>query len=276
MGLSINSNLASLNAQRQLTRVSSQLGKSFERLSSGLRVARASDDAAGLAISERLKASVRSINQASRNANDGISLVQTAEGGLDEINNLLNRGRELAVQASNGTLKGSDKNTLDDELQQIVDEIDRIAQKTDFNGIKLLDGTASSVTLQIGEGTTSGVDTFAVTLDGVRATHLTINSLDIGSTGNAATAITNIDAAIDAVTNLRGSFGAAQNRLSSTINYLGNASENLQAAQSRIADVDVGAETAELTRKSILQQAAVSVLAQANAQPQIALRLLQG
>ena len=276
MALRINTNLASISAQKHLASSTGMLGKSYEKLASGLRVVRAADDAAGLGISERMRARVRSIAQASRNATDGISLVQTGEGGLNEINSLLNRMRQLAVQSANGTASGSDQDTMDEEFQQLVVEIDRIAQATQFNENNLLDGSLGTVTLQIGENTVSGVDTMDISLTSARTSALTIDSLDIGSGGDTNQAITNIDSAITAVTQLRGLLGAYQNRLESTVNNLAVSVENLQAAESQIRDVDVAEETAKLTRFSIMQQAGISVLAQANVQPQAALSLLGG
>ncbi|MFT4841520.1 MAG: flagellin [Planctomycetota bacterium] len=274
MGLRVNTNVASINAQRNLSNVSDKLGGNFRRLSTGLRISNASDDAAGLAISERLRSQVRSIDQSKRNANDGISLVQTAEGSLNEVSSILIRLRELAIQSSNGTVSDQDKATLDEEFSSLVSEVDRIGQSTEFNGIKLLDGSSSSISFQIGFGTTTGVDTLSVSLSAALSTSLALDSLDIGSTGSTTTAITNIDAAINSVSSLRGSLGAAQNRLGSTINTLAITSENLSAAESRIRDVDVAYETAQLTRNNILQQAAISVLSQANSAPQSALRLI--
>ncbi len=275
MGLRINNNIASLNAQRNLQRSQDDLGRSFERLSSGLRITRASDDVAGLAISERLRSRIRSLNQATRNANDGVSLVQTAEGALSEVSNILVRLRELAIQSSSGTVSNDDKETLDTEFQSLVGEVDRISQVTAFNGISLLDGSQGSVSIRVSDGVTS-VDSISVTLDSIRATALTIDSLDIGSGGDTTTAITNIDEAINVVARIRGNLGAAQNRLESTISNVSNTANNLQAAEARIRDVDVAAETARLTRNSILQQAAIAILAQANAAPQSALALLRG
>ena len=274
MGLRVNTNVTSINAQRNLSSVTGRLSTNFRRLSTGLRISSASDDAAGLAISERLRSQVRSLDQAKRNANDGISLVQTAEGALNEVSSILTRLRELSIQASNGTVSNADKDTLDEEFQSLVNEIDRIGSSTEFNDIKLLDGTQPTVTFQVGFGTTSGVDTLDVTLEAALATSLSLNSLDIGSGGSTNQAITAIDAAINTVSGLRGSLGAVQNRLGSTINNLAIQTENLTAAESRIRDVDVAYETAQLTRNNILQQASISVLAQANAQPQSALSLL--
>ena len=274
MGLRVNTNVTSINAQRNLASVTDRLSTNFRRLSTGLRISTAADDAAGLAISERLRSQVRSLDQAKRNANDGISLVQTAEGALNEVNSVLTRLRELSIQAANGSVSNQDKDTLNEEFTSLVDEIDRIAQSTEFNGINLLDGSSASVSFQVGYGTTAGVDTLDVTLQAADETALGLDSLDISSTGNTSTAIAAIDTAINTVSSLRGSLGAAQNRLGSTINNLAIQTENLSAAESRIRDVDVAYETAQLTRNSILQQASISVLAQANAQPQAALALL--
>ncbi|MFT7534209.1 MAG: flagellin [Hyphomicrobiaceae bacterium] len=274
MGLRVNTNVASINAQRNLSTVSERLGGNFRRLSTGLRISTAADDSAGLAISERLRSQVRSLEQGKRNANDGISLVQTAEGSLNEVSSILIRLRELAIQSSNGTVSDQDKATLDEEFSSLVSEVDRIGQSTEFNGIKLLDGSSSSVSFQIGFGTTAGVDTLAVSLSAALSTSLALDSLDIGSTGSTTTALQNIDSAINSVSSLRGSLGAMQNRLGSTINTLAITTENLSAAESRIRDVDVAYETAQLTRNNILQQAAISVLSQANSAPQSALQLL--
>jgi flagellin len=274
MGLRVNTNVASINAQRSLSAVSERLGGNFRRLSTGLRISTAADDAAGLAISERLRSQVRSLEQAKRNANDGISFVQTAEGALNEVSSILIRLRELAIQSSNGTVSDQDKATLDEEFSSLVSEVDRIGQSTEFNGIKLLDGSSSSVSFQVGFGTTAGIDTLSVSLSAALSTSLALDSLDIGSTGSTTTALTNIDSAINSVSSLRGSLGAVQNRLGSTINTLAITSENLSAAESRIRDVDVAYETAQLTRNNILQQAAISILSQANQQPQSALQLL--
>ena len=274
MGLRVNTNVTSINAQRNLSNVTERLGTNYRRLSTGLRISTAADDAAGLAISERLRSQVRSLDQAKRNANDGISLVQTAEGALNEVSSILTRLRELAIQSSNGSVSNQDKETLDEEFQSLVSEVNRIGRSTEFNGIKLLDGSASTVSFQVGFGTTSGIDTLSVSLSAALSTTLSLNSLDIGSGGATTTAISNIDAAINTISSLRGSLGAVQNRLGSTINNLAVQVENLSAAESRIRDVDVAYETAQLTRNNILQQASISVLAQSNAQPQSALSLL--
>ena len=274
MGLRVNTNVASINAQRNLSAVTDRLGTNYRRLSTGLRISTAADDAAGLAISERLRSQVRSLEQAKRNANDGISFVQTAEGALNEVSSILTRLRELAIQSSNGSVSNQDKETLDEEFQSLVSEVNRIGRSTEFNGIKLLDGSSSTVSFQVGFGTTSGIDTLSVSLSAALSTTLSLNSLDIGSGGATTTAISNIDSAINTISSLRGSLGAVQNRLGSTINNLAVQVENLSAAESRIRDVDVAYETAQLTRNNILQSASISVLSQANSQPQTALQLL--
>ena len=274
MGLRVNTNSASNNAQRNLSTVTDRLSTNYRRLSTGLRISTASDDAAGLAISERLRSQIRSLDQAKRNANDGISLVQTAEGALNEVSSILTRLRELSIQSSNGSVSGQDKDTLNEEFKSLVSEVNRIGRSTEFSGIKLLDGSASAVSFQVGFGTTSGIDTLSVSLSAALSTSLSLNSLDIGSSGATTTALTSIDSAINTISSLRGSLGAAQNRLGSTINNLAITVENLSAAESRIRDVDVAYETAQLTRNNILQQASISVLSQANSQPQSALRLL--
>ena len=275
MGLRVNTNIISMTAQRNLASVTGRLEGNYQRLSSGLRVANAKDDPAGLGISERLRSQIRSLSQASRNAQDGASLVQTAEGALGEVNNNLTRMRELAIQSANGTLSDDDRAIIDDEFQALIAEINRIATTTNFNGIQLLDGSASSLDLQV--GIESG-QTITVDLEDTTSTTLGLESasFDVTSVTNAVSALDIIDTATDSVTEARGALGSTQNRLESTIRSIANARENLAASESRIRDVDVAAETADLTRNSIMQQAAVSVLSQANVQPQIALSLLQG
>ena len=248
-----------------------------ERLSSGLRIARAADDAAGLAISERLRAQVRSLDQAGRNAQDGVSLVQTAEGATSEVTSNLTRLRELAVQASNGTLNTGDRAALNEEFQALTTEIERVANQTTFNGINILDGSQSSSGIDIQVGTESGeVINVGVNDLNISALGLVSGSVsfDVTTVSLASAAIDTIDAAIDTVTSFRGDLGAIQNRLESAVRSISSTSENLSAAESRIRDLDIAKETANLTKNSILQQAAVSVLAQANTQPQLALSLL--
>ncbi len=274
MGLRVNTNVASLNAQRNLTNTTNQLGRSFERLSSGLRITRASDDAAGLAISEKFRAEIRSLQQAQRNANDGVSLLQVAEGALNETSGNLIRLRELAIQAANGTLGDSERATLNSEFSALRAEIDRVANVTEFNGTKVLDGTSgASVVFQVGVNNTSND---RISVSGVDATAggIGISGLSISSVSGAQNALNLLDSAINTIASLRGSFGTAQNRLESTIRSLGVSIENTSAAESRIRDVDVASETATLVRNQVLQQAGVSVLAQANLSTQAALSLL--
>lgn len=278
MGLRVNSNLMSINAQRNLMNVSDRLGGNFSRLSSGLRIASAADDAAGLGISERMRAQVRSYGQAARNAQDGISLVQTAEGALNEVANNLVRMRELAVQSSNGTLTDSDRTALNVEFQALVDEVTRTADEANFNGLALLNDTAAtagSYSIQVGiDAATNGNQTIDVDLIDAGATGLGINNAGVAQLSGAENALSAVDGAIDTINTQRASLGAAQNRISSALRSILNTKENLSAAESRIRDVDVAAESADLARNSILQQAATSVLAQANSQPQLALSLL--
>lgn len=276
----VNTNLFSLNAQRNVSRTQTNLGRSVERLSSGLRVNSAKDDAAGMAISMKLTAHIRSINQAVRNAQDGVSVVQTAEGGMNEIHNILIRMRELAQQAANGTLSTADRTALNTEFGDLKTEITRISDTTEFNGLKLLNGalSASGVSLQVGiqnttndriiiSGSSFGdIDSSALGLSGTQST--------IETQANAQSMLTLVDSAIATVSTRRGNLGGAQNRLGSTIANLEIAGENLSAANSRIVDADFAIETANLTKSQIILQAGVAVLAQANVLPQYALQLL--
>ena len=271
MGLRVNTNIAAMTAQRNLSAVTSRLQGNFSRLSSGLRIATAADDAAGLGISERMRGQIRSLAVAGRNAQDGVSLAQTAEGALQEVSNNLNRMRELAIQSSNGTLSTADRTTLDTEFQALISEIDRVASQTSFNGVTMLDGTTTSLTVQVG---TQAGETISVALSDTTAASLAINGEDVLDVANSSSAIAAIDAAVDSITTARGALGAAQNRMNSAISSIANTRENLSAAESRIRDVDVAMEMSDLTRNSILQQASVSILAQANVQPQLALSLL--
>lgn len=280
MSLNINTNIPSLDAQRNLNKTQASLQTSLARLSSGLRINSAADDSAGLAISTKMNAQVKSMNQAVRNANDGISLLQTADGALGEITNILGRMRELSTQASNGTLSTSDHDYIGNEFSQLQDEITRIATSASFNGQDLLTGTGGvtgTFTIQVGAGTTAGVDTIDLALGATAsdAAGLGVDAAAVDTAATATTATGLIDAALDTVNGLRSNIGAYQNRLTSTINNLQVAVENTTAAQSRIQDVDVAAETANMTSKNILAQAGVSILAQANQQPQLALKLLQ-
>lgn len=275
MGLRINTNIASLNAQKNLDGVSERLQGNYQRLSSGLRITKAADDAAGLGLSEKLRAKIKSYEQSGRNAQDGISFVQTAEGALGEVGNLLNRIRELAVQSANGTLGDDERTTIDNEVQSLVSEIDRIADTTEFNGVSLLNGSNTSASIQVG---INADQTISVNLDDadVQSSTLGIDSISTETVDDANDTIDAIDDAIALVSTGRGTLGAAQNRLQSAFTSIQVARENLSASESRIRDVDFASETADLTRNSILQQAATSVLQQANTQPQIALSLLRG
>jgi flagellin len=274
MGLRINTNVASLTAQRNLAKSTNALSGNFARLSTGRRIAKASDDAAGLAISTRLQAQIRSLNQAGRNAADGIGLVQTAEGQLDSVAQVLTRARELAVQSANGTLQAIDKDSLQNEFGNILVQVDQIANSANFNGLSLLNAS-TTIRLQIGTGTVVGTDTLDISFVSILAAGLGISALNIGSTGNASAAITALDAALDVVSSQRARIGAAQNTLNGAVDAISNRAENLAAANSRILDVDLASETAELTKNNIIQQAGVAVLAQANQQPASALALLR-
>ena len=274
--LSLQTNIGSLAAQRNLRKNERVLQTSMGRLSSGLRINRAADDAAGLAISEKLRAQVRGLAQAQRNANDGISLIQTAEGALNEVGEMLIRMRELGVQSANGTLGTSERNALHAEYQALYDEVDRIARVTDFNGTKLLDGSLSTgLTFQVGLNNAT-TDKIVISVSGTQATTLGLSSaVTLSTQSGAQSALSVIDSAISTVASRRGSLGAVQNRLFSTINNLAAAHENLSAANSRIRDTDVAAESANFTRGQILMQSGIAVLAQANQLPSMAISLLQ-
>lgn len=280
MGLRIATNVSSLTSQRHLRNTRRALDKSLERLSSGYRINRAGDDAAGLAISEKLRAKVRGLVQAERNANDGVSLIQVAEGALNEVQNILVRLRELGVQSASDTIGNQERRFLDEEYQALKQELDRIANSTEFNGTYLLDGTGGSLDFQVNTGGLNllGVDRIsfdAFKLD-VNLDKLGLEELNIKDKVAAQTSLGNIDIAIQDVSSIRGELGALENRLSSTINNLGISIENMSAARSRVKDVDVAAETAEMTQHNILMQAGISVLSQANNVPKMALSLLEG
>ncbi|MEO0323253.1 MAG: flagellin [Myxococcota bacterium] len=278
--LSIVTNVQSLNAQRNLSSTTNALSGNFQKLSSGLRINRAGDDAAGLAISESLQAQVRSLGQAERNAGDGISMLQTAEGAMNEVSGILGRMRELAVQASTDTIDDTQRGFLDQEFQALEAEIDRIASVTEFNGTTLLDGSATGINFQVGINASSN-DRISIDFADVQSTALggsgsggTISAQALTSQSGAQSAIAVLDSAISDVVSARSTIGATENRLQVTTSNLASARENLAAANSRIRDVDVAEETAALTRNNILQQAGVSVLAQANQAPSLALSLL--
>ncbi len=276
MGLRINTNIMAMQAQRHLQNHTRRAQRAMERLASGLRINRAGDDAAGLAISEGLKSSIRALEVAGRNAADGISMVQVAEGGLDSISELLVRMRELGVQSLNGALDDQQRGYLDREFQALKEEISRIAGASEFNGVRLLDGSQGSVSLQVGI-TPGGPGVLQVDLgNDASAAGLGLGSLDVlfGTDASAGAALAGIDGALDQINSHRAGLGATQNRLESIIRLNANQAENLAAANSRIRDVDVALEMAELTSAQIMQQVAVAVLAQAVNQPNLILRLL--
>jgi flagellin len=272
MGLRINTNIAALNANRQLNRTTSRLNKSLERLSSGLRINRAADDAAGLAIAEGLGSRVRGLRVAQRNAQDGISLVQTAEGALSETTNILQRMRELAVQAASGTLSTANRSSIQAEVDELLSQIDDIASDTEFNGVVLMT-TTTTITIQAGADLGQ---TLAVTISGADSADLAISSsFAVSSAAAASTAIQQIDSALATVNANRGTLGAQQNRLEFTINTLAIQEENSAASESAIRDANLALETIEFTRNQILIAAGTSILAQANLVPQTALQLLR-
>ncbi len=270
----INTNVMSLNAQRNLSTNSASLATTIQRLSSGLRINSAKDDAAGLAISQRMTTQVRGMDVAARNANDGISLAQTAEGALSSIGENMQRIRELAVQAANGTNSATDRAALQKEVTQLSAEITRVKDNSSFNGTKLLDGSTTSFTIQVGADAGADNQISISTVD-MSATATAVAALDISSASGATAALTAIDTQLQTVNTARADLGAIQNRFSSVISNLQNSSENLSAARSRIQDTDYAKETAELTRTQILQQAGTAMLAQAKSVPQNVLSLLQ-
>jgi flagellin len=276
MGLRIYNNVEAANAHRVLNSTNNQLSKSMERLSSGLRINRAADDAAGLAVSEVMRSQIRGMNVAQRNAQDGVSMVQVADGALGNVGDMLQRIRDLAVQASNGTLTDSQRSNLNAEVQQVLSEINTTGSNTEFNGIRILSGSvaaaASAVTLQVGA---NGGQAIAFTIGTVGTTALTLSGLSVSFATAASAAIASIDAAIGAVTTQRANLGAIQNRLEQTINRLGVTSENLQAAESRIRDADMASEMIAFTKNQILQQSGMAMLSQANSAPQSVLSLLR-
>jgi len=275
--ISIRTNATSLQAQRNLGNAQKSLTRNIERLSSGLRINSAADDAAGLSITSKLDAQVKGIRQSSRNAHDAISLIQTAEGALGEVNGVLTRMRELAVQGSNsGNLTSNERNHIDQEFQLLESELNRIVGVTEFNGNKLIDGTQSSgIDFQVGMRNTSS-DRISLTIVDSDSTALALNDDALTSSTGAQAAIDALDTAIQSIATMRGTLGATQNRLTVTINNLGSMDENLSASMSRIRDADIAEESADMTRNQILQQAGTSVLAQANQLPQSALSLIGG
>jgi flagellin len=276
MGLRISTNTQSLIAQRNLGISQASQKDSLERLSSGLRINKAADDAAGLAISEKMRAQIRSIRQDVRNANDGISVIQTAEGGMNEISNILIRFRELSIQSASDTVGDVERGFIDKEVQQLKQEVDRIAGSTEFNGKKLLNGQGEPLDIQVGTNNNEILDRF--TLD-TSKTNVSLEAL--GLTGihaldkeTARTNIDSVDVAIKTLSENRAELGALQNRLQSTVSNLNIYDENLSTAKSRIRDTDIASESAELAKSNILSQAGISVLSQANQNPMLALKLL--
>jgi flagellin len=275
MALIVNHNIASITAQRNLGISTSQLQGSVARLSSGLRITKASDDAAGLGVSETLRAQIRSINQAVRNSNDGISLLQIADGGAENIGNLLSRLRELATQSASGILGSNERSFLDQEFVALRSEIDRISAVTEFNGVKLLSGTDNdSLSLQIGFRSSAN-DTLTLSLNDLTTADLSLATVNVSTSANALSALSNIDSAISAVASARANVGSLQNRIDAAVLNLGVAHENITAAESRIRDADIAFETSQFVRNQILVAAGTSILAQANTLPQQALTLLQ-
>jgi flagellin len=276
MGLRIQNNVEAFNAHRQLSGTAAKAAKSMEKLSSGFRINRAADDAAGLAISEKMRAQIGGLGQAQRNAQDGVSLVQTAEGALNEVHSMLQRVRDLKVQYANGTLDADDKTAIVAEATALASEITEISTKTEFNGIKLLDGTggsAGTISFQVGANTGETISVVTKDIAGASGT----GSVD-GVSGTAsweAVTLDNIDTAINNISSIRSDFGAVQNRLEHRLNNLATYQENLVGSESRIRDVDMASEMVNFTKLGILQQAGTSMLAQANQAPQSVLSLLR-
>lgn len=276
MGLRISTNVASLNAQKNLAATQRGAERSMARLSSGFRINQASDDAAGLAISEQLKGQIRGLRQAGRNANDGISLVQVAEGGLNEVSNMLIRLRELAVQAASDTIGDTERKFVDVEYQQLKSEMQRISEVTSFNGRDLLNGTGGVIDIQVGTHNDAFKDRISFNASAANSSleALGMQAEGTGTKEMAQQSIDAVDKAIISVNAIRANFGAMQNRLTSTTANIAIADENYSAANSRIRDADIAAESSELTRNNILAQAGISVLAQANNASNMALKLL--
>lgn len=276
MSLTISTNVTSMTAQNSLAKTQSALSTSFARLSSGMRINSAADDAAGLGISKSMNAQVRSYAVAERNTNDGISMLQTADGGAEEIHNLMTRMRELAVQASNGALSSNDYTNLDAEYQQASSEIDRISSSVNYNGLNLLSGASATKSFQVGIGT-AATDRIDVSFGGADVTRLLgATATDVTTFAKAQSAITALDTGIQTLSGVRAGFGAAMNRFSNTISNLQTMQTNTSAALSRIRDADIAQETASLSKNQVLAQAGAAILSQANQTPQLAMSLLRG
>lgn len=272
MGMVVRTNTMANNAFRQLGMNNNQVSKSLEKLASGYRINRAGDDAAGLAISESMKAQIKGLEAASSNSQDAISLVQTAEGALTEVHDMLNRMVELATKAANGTYTDDQRGNYQDEIDQLQEEIDRIATSTKFNDTALLDGSFNNKNMQVG---TSATETISVSISGMQTNALGVDTVNVSSQTGASTAIEDINDAIKTVSKTRSGLGAMQNRLEHTINNLDTTAENLSAANSRIRDTDMAKEMMKYTQTNVLVQSAQAMLAQANQQPQSVLQLLQ-
>lgn len=276
MTFSMISNSTSLGAQRNLLMTQRSLSSTISHLSSGMRIEKAADDAAGMGISVRMMADIRSVRQAERNANDGVSMIQIAEGAMNEQQGILGRLRELAVQSANGALSNAERVFIDAEGTQLMAEIDRISNATEFNSYNMLGADAGTFAMQVGKDAVAGTDTIDVVFDGTDTATLGIAALDMTTAGNSQTALGLIDTAIDTLSTSRANLGAFQNRLAVTVANLRTEEENLTAANSRIRDVDVARETAALTKNQIMSQAGSAMLAQANQLPSVALQLLGG
>jgi flagellin len=276
MAITIRTNVASLNGQRNLANTQQSLESSLSKLSSGFRITKAGDDAAGLGISVNLEAQIRSYNQASRNAADGLSVIQTAEGALNETTNILTRMRELAMQAASDGVGSTERGYIGNEIAELQNEVNRIATGTEFNGTSLLDSAATTLTFQVGIRNVAANDRISFSTVDVTAGTLGVSSsqMSLATATGAQSALGILDTALDTVTAARASLGAVGNRLNSAMSTIQIASENLSAANSRIRDVDIAEETAKMTRANVLMQAGVSVLSQANQAPQVALKLL--
>ena len=277
MAIRINTNIDSVFAQKHLARTQRALRGTMEHLSSGLRLTRAADDAAGMGVSEKMRAHIRSLKMAARNCNDGISMVQTAEGALSETGDILSRMRELAVESASEVLQATERAYLQAEFSALQEEIERMADSTEFNGLNLADGSTTSVDVQVGIFNVAAQDRISLVLQDTQTATLGVNTtaVDLTTAANSQVAITEIDEAIDSVNNSRSVYGAAQNRLTSALRNLENYTENLIETESRIRDVDFAQATADMSRHQIFSQAGISVLSQANSTPQAALSLLQ-
>jgi flagellin len=272
--LSIRTNLASLNAQRNLALADGMMASSLAKLSSGFRITKAGDDAAGLGIATNLMAQIKSYNQAARNASDAISMIQTAEGSLNETTNILTRLRELAMQSASSGVGNTERGYIQNEVAQLISEVARIAESTEYNGVKLVDGNVATLSFQVGIRNSGSGDRVSMNTVNASTAHLGIDALELTGAATAQIALATIDTAIERISAARSTLGAVGNRFANVINSIRTSSENLSAAHSRIMDVDVAEETSALSRAQILTQASISVLLQANQMPQMALKLL--